>query len=90
MIEAITDSDLSMGLINRFVLFDTGDELPDANLRRQNVFPARLEDGLKNFRTVDPPNGEFPFIRIKMESTETWATFRDFHERCREQSIGRR
>lgn len=87
MIEAITDSDLSMGLINRFVLFDAGDELPDANLRRQNVFPARLEEGLKAFRTVDPPNGEFPFIRIKMNSTETWAIFRDFHERCREQSI---
>jgi hypothetical protein len=39
------------------------------------------------FRTVDPPKGEFPFIRIKMSSTETWATFRDFHERCREQAI---
>lgn len=87
MIEAITDSDLSMGLINRFVLFDAGDELPDANLTRQNVFPARLEDGLKMFRTVDPPKGEFPFIRIRMSSTETWAIFRDFHERCREQSI---
>ncbi len=87
MIEAITDSDLSMGLINRFVLFDAGDELPDANLTRHSVFPARLEDGLKLFRTVDPPPGEFPFIRIKMSSTETYAIFRDFHERCREQSI---
>jgi len=87
MIEAITDSDLSMGLINRFVLFDAGDELPDANLTRQNVFPARLEEGLKTFRSIDPPKGEFPFIHIKMNSTETYAIFRDFHERCREQSI---
>lgn len=87
MIEAITDSDLSMGLINRFVLFDAGDELPDANMERQNIFPAKLEESLKAFRGVDPPKGEFPFIRIRMSSTETWAMFRDFHERCREQSI---
>lgn len=87
MIEAITDSDLSMGLINRFVLFDAGDELPDTNFERQNVFPSKIEEGLKKFRDVDPPKGEFPFIKIKMSSVETWAMFRDFNERARELSI---
>lgn len=87
MIEAITESDLSMGLINRFVLFDAGDELPDSNLKRQSIFPSKLEDSLKAFKHIEPPKGDFPFIRIAMESTEVWAMFRDFHERSREQSI---
>lgn len=87
MIEAITDSDLSMGLINRFVLFDAGDELPDTNFSRQHIFPSKLEDGLKKFRAIEPPKGDFPFIRIKMSSSETWAMFRDFNERAREFSI---
>lgn len=87
MIEAITESDLSMGLINRFVLFDAGDELPDTNFERQHLFPAKIEDGLKKFRTIEPPKGEFPFIKIRMSNTEVWAMFRDFNERAREFSV---
>lgn len=87
MIEAITDSDLSMGLINRFVLFDAGDELPDTNFSRQNIFPSKIEESLKRFRSIDPPKGDFPFIRVRMESTEVWALFRDFNEKAREFSI---
>lgn len=87
MIEAITDSDLSMGLINRFILFDAGDELPDSNLERSSVFPTKIEEALKVFRGIDPPKGDFPFIRVKMASTEVWAMFRDFHERARELSV---
>lgn len=87
MIEAITESDLSMGLINRFVLFDAGDELPDTNLDRQTIFPSKLDEALTMFRDVYPPKGEFPFVKIKMESTEAWATFKDFNERARSLSI---
>lgn len=87
MIEAITESDLSMGLINRFVLFDAGDELPDSNLQRHSVFPSKLEEGLKQFKHVEVPKGEFPFVRVRLESTEVWAMFRDFHERSREHSV---
>lgn len=86
MIEAITESDLSMGLINRFILFDAGDELPDTNFERQNVFPSKIEEGLKRFREVDPPRAEFPFVKVKMSSSETWAMFRDFNEKARELS----
>lgn len=87
MIEAITESDLSMGLINRFVLFDAGDELPDTNFNRVNIFPAKIEERLKTLRAVEPPKGDFPFIKIKMSSTETYALFRDFNERAREFSV---
>jgi hypothetical protein len=87
MIEAITESDLSMGLINRFVLFDAGDGLPETNLERSTVFPSRLEEGINEYRDVHPPKGDFPFVKVRMESTEAWAIFRDFNERSRQLSI---
>lgn len=87
MIEALTESDISMGLINRFVLFDAGDELPDTNFGRQTIFPAKIDDGLKAFRSIEPPKGDFPFIKIRMSSTETWAIFRDFNEQSREFAV---
>lgn len=89
LIEAITDSDISLGLINRFVLFDAGNHLPDTNHDRKLIFPAHLEDSLKEFRNVKGKvNGsEFPVIRVRLDTTETYAIFRDFHERCRELAI---
>lgn len=87
MIEALTESDISMGLINRFVLFDAGDELPDTNFGRQNLFPAAIEDKLKKFQSVSTPKGEFPFVKVRLSSTETYAIFRDFNERAREYSV---
>lgn len=84
MIDAITDSDLTVGFINRFVLFDAGDELADSNLNRSTIFPSTLEERLKDFRLVDPPRGEYPFIKIRFDAAGTVAYFRDFNERCRE------
>ena len=87
MIEAITDSDLSMGLINRFVLFDAGNDLPKANLKRHSFFPSKIEEAVKQFRHVDLPKGEDPFVRIKFDGNEPWALFRDFNDECRELAI---
>lgn len=89
LIEAITDSDISLGLINRFILFDAGNHLPDTNHDRKLIFPSHLEDSLKVFRDVKPKvNGsEFPVTRVRLDTTETYAIFRDFHEHCRELAV---
>lgn len=87
MMEAITDSDLSTGLINRFVLFDCGDILPPPNMDRNQLFPSAIEEGVKRIRAVPTPVGEYPFIKVQMEDTKTWAMFRDFDYEARSQAF---
>lgn len=79
MLEAITDSDIAQGFPNRFVLFDSGDRVPDANLNRSNIFPSKFEDFYKTVKGLGTPtNGAGPFRKIKFDSTGTWNSFRDF------------
>jgi hypothetical protein len=79
MLEAITDSDVAQGLVNRFVLFDAGDRIPEANLERQNVFPSRIIEFYQSIKSMGTPtNGSSHFRQIKFDSTATWNTFRDF------------
>jgi hypothetical protein len=79
MLEAITDSDIAQGFPNRFVLFDSGDKVPEANLQRSNIFPSRFEEFYKTVKSLGvPSNGAGPFRKIKFDSTATWNLFRDF------------
>jgi hypothetical protein len=79
MLEAITDSDIAQGFPNRFVLFDSGDKVPESNLNRSNVFPSRFEEFYKTVKSLGTPtNGSGPFRKIKFDSTATWNRFRDF------------
>lgn len=79
MLEAITDSDIAQGFPNRFVLFDAADKIPDANLMRSNIFPAKFDDYFKKVKGLGTPtNGAGPFRKIKFEDTETWNKFRNF------------
>lgn len=88
MLEAITDSDIAQGFPNRFVLFDSGDRVPDANLQRTNVFPARFEDFYKTVKALGTPtNGAGPFRKVKFDSTATWNLFRDFDYESRKSAF---
>lgn len=89
LVEAITDSDVSLGLINRFILFDGGNHLPEDNEQRQFLFPKTLEADLKVYRDIKVPmNGaEYPAIHIRFESTAVYNAFRDFHRHCRELAV---
>jgi hypothetical protein len=79
MLEAITDSDIAQGLPNRFVLFDSGDRVPEANLNRSNLFPSRFEEFHKTIKGLSTPmNGAGPFRKIKFDTTQVWNMFRDF------------
>ncbi len=79
MLEAITDSDVAQGLVNRFILFDSGDRVPEANLQRANIFPSKFEEFFKTMKSIgSPTNGDGLFRKIKFQSTEVWNMFRDF------------
>lgn len=86
LVEAITESDVSLGLVNRFILLDAGEKLPRSNLERINIFPSRIEDALKDYDKVKRPNGT-DFVRISFETNEAYRIFQDFNEYCRENSV---
>lgn len=84
MLEAITDSDIAQGFPNRFILFDSGDRVPESNLQRTNVFPSRFEEFQKTVKGLGTPtNGSGPFRKIKFDSMSTWNRFRDFDHESR-------
>lgn len=86
LVEAITESDVSLGLVNRFILLDAGEKLPRSNIERVNIFPSRIEDSLKDYDKIKRPNGN-DFVRITFETNEAYRIFQDFNEYCRENSV---
>lgn len=88
LIDAITGGDLGTGVINRFVLYDAGDGLAAENLRRESIFPSRLELAIRRLRALAPPTGERPFETIKFATNEVYQVFRDFSSYTRERARG--
>jgi hypothetical protein len=80
LIDSVTVSDLAMGLLNRFILFDSGDGTPKANMERNDVFPAAVKAKVKIMKELDPKH--FP-LEIPFESMTVYARFRDFDEESR-------
>lgn len=80
LIESVSVSDLAMGLINRFILFDSGDAAPKANLERTDVFPSSINEKCKIMKELDPKR--FP-MEIVFEDARVWSKFRDFDEEAR-------
>lgn len=80
LIESVTVSDLAMGLLNRFILFDSGDAAPKANMERADVFPSSILSKVKIMKEYSPKR--FP-IEINFESAGVWSMFRDFDEESR-------
>lgn len=80
LIDSVSTSDLAMGLINRFILFDSGDSAPKANLERTDVFPSSVKKNVKLLKEYDPKimPAEIPF-----ESVSVFSTFRDFDDEAR-------
>lgn len=83
LMEALTESDLSTGMINRFVLFDTGEDFPRPNLNRQLIFPAKIEEQVTRMKHVEPPKTDHPFIKVKFDDSVVLNKFRNFEEEAR-------
>jgi hypothetical protein len=80
LIDSVSSSDLAMGLLNRFILFDSGDGSPKANMERADVFPASVKAKVKIMKELDPKH--FP-MEITFEAMSVYAQFRDFDEEAR-------
>lgn len=83
LMEALTESDLSTGLINRFVLFDAGESFPEPNRNRQIVFPTKIEDAITKLKHIDPPKGDYPFMKVRFDDNRVWNKFLDFETEAR-------
>lgn len=90
LLEAISASDMSMGLVNRFLLLDAGSEMARTNDMRSNIFPSAISESLKELndakaRPIDPgmPDAD-GFIRVHFESQEAFEIFSDFEIAARE------
>jgi len=82
LIDAISSADVATGFLNRLVLFDSGDKAPEANLRRNDVFPSRLKRVAMNMQDHEPLHGSTTVI--KFEGTPSpYNHFRNFDSTCR-------
>lgn len=75
LLEAVSNTDMSTGLVSRFMLFDAGNELTPLNTERSGRFPSELEKKLKEFDKIKIPDGEF--VNIKFETQEAYDTLSD-------------
>jgi len=80
LVEAISQADLATGFVNRFILFDAGDHVPQRNPSRDHIFPSKIKRAAKAIVSHEP-KGKRTTIRFK--DTETFAIFDDFAEQCR-------
>lgn len=83
LVEAITSSDLSTGLINRFILIDAGDRAPQDNFNRQDIFPAKILKAARAFKDI-PSEGTFR--KIPFDSVQSYNLFRDFQVESRQRA----
>lgn len=90
LLEAISASDMSMGLVNRFLLLDAGTEMARTNEMRSNIFPSAISEGLKALNDAKPPpidpgsSDSDGFIRVNFSNQEAFEIFADFEIAARE------
>lgn len=81
LVEAISAADLATGFVNRFVLFDSGDEVPRRNQKRGAVFPSAMKRIAKALKSHEPRKER---TVIRFADVATFTTFDDFAESSRQ------
>ncbi len=89
LMEAISQADITTGFLNRLVLFDSGDGVPEVNRNRSSVFPSAIRRQAINLKKHEPRHqtteiqfgdGAYPFFRdFEQYATEQGVKGRD-HE----------
>ena len=79
LVETVNATDLSTGLLNRFLLFDSGDRHGVRNRERVMMFPSRLEESVNRIRSVPIATGEYPFHVIRYDA-KTYNLFTAFED----------
>lgn len=82
LLEAVSSSDMAEGMVNRFLLFDSGTAFARDNEERQDIFPTALETAFKEFDKVKLAEGVFKDIGY--ETKEAWEILSDYRTFARE------
>ena len=84
LMEAITSSAQETGFMNRFILLDLGDDIPNKNPRRTNVVPSAVIKHAKKLINHEPAHGRFTDVTF---SEKTFQRFQEFEESSRRRSM---
>lgn len=85
MVASITLTDISTGLLNRFILLDAGDEIPPSHYPDYTGFPSAIANPLIDISKIRPPDDK-DFIEVGWATNRVFNMLRDFREECRELS----
>lgn len=86
MIEAITTAEISTGLLNRFILLDTGDGVADSHMPDFSTgFPSAIANPLLDITKIRTPDDK-PFINVMWDSQRTFNKMQAFREEVRKYS----
>lgn len=77
--EALDKNVEDTGFVNRFLLFDTVQEMPPLNRMRADVFPSSIKRQGKMLLNHEPAPGQ-EFTQIGFENNKTLNMFRSFEE----------
>lgn len=86
LVEAISTTDIATGFVNRFILFDSGDDVPQRNQQREHMFPAALKRAALALKSHEPKRGGTTIIRFS--TVEAFALMDDFAENSRRRIQG--
>jgi len=83
LLEVLSDADLQLGLVNRFILLDAGDQVSEINEHRDDTFPSALERRLKEFAAITRPSSfSRPFLPVHFADTVVYSRLKAFIENC--------
>lgn len=84
LLEAVSNTDMATGLINRFLLFDAGHNFVRDNEDRNDLFPSRIENAMREFDKIKLAEGEFRDITYA--DFEAWQILNDLRTYSREEA----
>jgi len=82
LVESISSESMSTGFVNRFILFDAGQEVPQRNQKRESVFPSAMKRMAKTLRSHEPKK---TFTTVRFADVEAFSLFDDYAERARQE-----
>ena len=85
LLEAVSNTDMAQGMVNRFILFDAGENMARDNEERIDLFPSSLEEKFKEFDKLEVAEGKF--IDIGYDNFEAWQILNDFRTFSRESAF---
>lgn len=85
LMESLTSTAQETGVVNRFLLFDTGERMPPLNRHRSKVFPSAIKRQGRLLMQHEVSDGDF--TEVEFATTRTYNRFQEFEEAARQRSM---